>query len=282
MYDARPRVSQIRAVFSFYHHLTRAPFTCMLAAAHTDTALIRQERRTQTVTTGLKVKLLALAWSVGLFGRLIIYLLQFLGLVRVEGIAHLKGLVSEKRGFLVIHRHPSMRETVIIPLLFFPSFLLNPWRLPVVTPDERNYYRPWWCAFFRPAAIPVPRGNGDEEIKALRRMRQALKEGRPLVVAPEGGRTFKGEEFRYQIADGSTEVVQAPGRVLDLSRPIIRRFRNGTQVLCNNGTPVLPVWVDSRRWRTLISFGKPVVFPNGENTKEALEDLLLSAFSRLH
>ncbi|MDP2641556.1 MAG: lysophospholipid acyltransferase family protein [Candidatus Yanofskybacteria bacterium] len=207
---------------------------------------------------------------------------QATGLVRVEGQRHLRGLLSQNKGFLVMHRHPSMRETVIIPLLFFPSFLWNPWRVPLSAPDERNYYRPWWCAFLRPAAIPVPRGNRDGEIRALRKMHRALKEGRRLVLAPEGGRTFKGEEFKYLLSSGDTRVLPAPDGGVDLSLAVIRRFKGGVQILCNNGTPILPVWVDSTRWRTRIVFGKPEVIPQGENTLEALEDMLLRTAPRLH
>ena len=228
----------------------------------------------------LRLKLLALAWSVGLFGRLVIFAFQAAGLVRVEGMRNLQGLLSQDQGFLVIHRHPSMRETVIIPLLFFPSFLWNPWRTPVVTPDERNYYKPWWCAPMRPAAIPVPRGNKEGEIKALFRMRQVLKEGRPLVLAPEGGRTFKGKEFKYLLPCGRTRVSLASDGGVDLSLPVIRRFKNGVQILCNNGTPVLPVWVDSTKWRTRIVFGEPTTVPQGENAVEALEDLILHTAPR--
>jgi len=241
-----------------------------------------QKEGKKTVNIRLRMKLLALAWSVGLFGRLVIFALQAAGLVHVEGMRHLQELLSQDQGFLVMHRHPSMRETVIIPLLFFPSFLWNPWRAPVVTPDERNYYKPWWCAPFRPAAIPVPRGSREGEIRALFRMRQALKEGRPLVLAPEGGRTFKGEVFKYLFPGGCTRVFSALDGGVDLSLPVIRRFKGGVQILCNNGTPILPVWVDSTRWRTRIVFGAPAVIPQGENTLEALEDMLLRTASRLH
>lgn len=229
----------------------------------------------------LQLKLLAIAWSIGLFGRLIVFAFQAAGLVRVEGTQHLRKLLSQNQGFLVIHRHPSMRETVIIPLLLFPYFLWNPLRLPVVTPDKRNYYDPWWCAPFRPTAIPVPRGNGNGEFQALSRMYRALKEGRPLVIAPEGGRTFKGKEFKYLLPCGRIRVSERPEGGVDLSAAVIRRFQPGVRVLCANETPILPVWVDSSRWRTFIVFGEPKTIPKGAGGEvEMLEDLLLRTSTR--
>lgn len=224
----------------------------------------------------LRLKLLLLAWTVGLVGRFVLFLFQVVGLVRIEGTQNLKKLLSEDKGFLVIHRHPSMRETVIIPLSFFPQFLWNPWKMPLSAPDKHNFYDPWWCWFARPLAIPVPRGNTMGELRALYQMSRAIEEGRALVLAPEGGRTFKGEEFKHRLPCGDIKIFPAPDEGVNISLHVIRRFQNGVKLLCRNGTPVLPVWVDSTKWHMRIVFGESVIIPHGENAVETLENILLN------
>ena len=236
-----------------------------------------------------KLKIMLFAWTVGLFGRLAVLLLQAVGLIRIEGIQNLRQLLARNEGFLVIHRHPSMRETLIIPLLFVPWALGNWKKVPVVTPDKHNFYDPWWCVFLRPLAIPVPRGDGYGEARALRRVCKTLEHGRIVVIAPEGGRTFNGKEFKLRLPNGYTKIIPAaPEGKVDLSFPIIRRFPRGVCIMHANGIPVLPVWVDSDGWRTRIVFGEPMTFPphNRQDEKEAqetvnaLEDLLLSVSGR--
>jgi len=223
-----------------------------------------------------KLKIMAFTWSVGLFGRLAVLILQALGLVRVEGIRNLRDALEKNEGFLLIHRHPSMRETVIIPLLFVPWALWNWKKVPVVTPDKHNFYDPCWCAPLRPLAIPVPRGNGNGMMTALLQMQNALFVGRPLVIAPEGGRTFKGKEFKYLLPCGCARVAGLPKGGVNLSLPVIRRFQPGVGILCANAL-VLPVWVASRGWRTWIVIGKPIAISHEtpRDKVEALEDLLL-------
>ncbi|MBI2098368.1 MAG: 1-acyl-sn-glycerol-3-phosphate acyltransferase [Candidatus Wildermuthbacteria bacterium] len=226
-----------------------------------------------------KLKIMAFAWSVGIFGRLAVLVLQALGIVRVEGIRNLRALLARDEGFLVIHRHPSMRETVMIPLLFVPWALWNWKRVPVVTPDKHNYYDPWWCASLRPLAIPVLRENHDVMRGAALKMRRALLAGRPLVLAPEGGRTFKGENFKYLTSADQVYTCGRPEAGVDLSQCVIRRFQPKVGELCGNGKiriTVLPVWVDSKGWHTTIIFGKPTTLPlNTLDKTEALENLLL-------
>ncbi len=228
-----------------------------------------------------KLQIMAFAWSVGLFGRLAVLILQGLGLVRVEGIRNLRVLLAQNEGFLLIHRHPSMREIVIIPLLFVPWALWNWKKVPVVTPDKHNFYDPWWCAPLRPLAIPVLRENHNAMSTAAFKMRRALLEGKPLILAPEGGRTFNGTMFKYLLPCGCIRVAGSPEGGVDLSQPIIRRFRERVGDLCGNGKkgvliPVLPVWVESHKWHTTIIFGKPTILPpNTLDKTEALEYLLL-------
>ena len=226
-----------------------------------------------------KLQIMTFVWTVGLFGRLAVLLLQVLGLVRVEGIRNLRALLAQNEGFLVIHRHPSMRETVLIPLLFVPWALRNWKKVPVVTPDKHNFYDPWWCAPLRSLAIPVPRGNGNGMMAALLQMRRALFAGRVLVLAAEGGRTFKGKNFKYLTPEGQLYTCGRPEAGVDLSQCVIRRFQPGVGALCGNGKiriPVLPVWVALKGWHTTIIFGKPTTLPpNTPDKTEALENLLL-------
>ena len=222
-----------------------------------------------------KIKLVFIAWTFGLLGRIVVYALQLAGFVHIDGIQHLQQLLAEDKRFLVIHRHPSKLETVIIPLLFFPWFLWSPRLVPVSAPDKRTYYSRWWCTLIRPTMIPVPRGDKTGEAGALLNMLRALKRGRPLVLAPEGGRTFKGPEFKRRLPCGRTEIFSASDSSVNLSSPVIRRFQKGVRAFSGNDTYVLPTWVQGEGRRISIVFGEPTTMPQGQNIPEELENRLL-------
>ena len=110
------------------------------------------------------------------------------------------------------------------------------------------------------------------------RIKSALQEGRTVVFAPEGGRTWKGREFKAIDKDGMIVTFPRPEHGVDLSGPVIRRFRNGIKGVVAENVTILPIWVQSRGWRTNITIGDPSSFPASFPERDiptALEDIML-------
>lgn len=140
----------------------------------------------------------------------------------------------------------------------------------------------------------MERGNPKGEVRALRRMREKLLEGKILILAPEGGRTFKGEEFKV-IRGGEIDVVKSLLEVDLRDNKALRRFKPGVGWLVfNTKAEILPVWTEGgervipnefsfklpfpRFWRqTKLKVGEPLDLgglPKKEIT-EFLEDSIL-------
>ena len=192
--------------------------------------------------------------------------------------------VPPEGGLIVIYRHPSLREPAFLPFLFFPWFLSNSRLVPFSTP-AKDYYGKWWFWIFRPVCIPIDGGNHKVVVQTLERMKAKLDSGGVLVIAPGGGREFKGKTFK-RLKDGKTETVRITQGInySDLAQEacgkIIRGFQSGIGwILDNTQATVLPVWVDKHRIRTKITIGEPTKPPNGLCRKEIVEFLENSLLS---
>ena len=83
-------------------------------------------------------------------------------------ILHLERLPRWKRKIIVVSNHPSLLEPMLLPALFFRSYLFHPFKYaPWSVPDRRNYYDKWYWFFARPRLIPVERGNNRAGMKVL-------------------------------------------------------------------------------------------------------------------
>ncbi|MDP3901009.1 MAG: 1-acyl-sn-glycerol-3-phosphate acyltransferase [bacterium] len=225
-----------------------------------------------------------LAWTVGFLIGVLLWTFRLVGLVKVVGSAPWKFRADPGQGLLVIYRHPSMKEVLAVPSLFFPWYLLNRDRIPFQTPDLGNYYAPWWMAPLRSVLIPVERGSPVREARSFVRMRSHLRSGGTLAIAPEGGRTWKGEEFKMLTREGEIIIVPAlEGARPNLKKPILRRFKSGVGKLAADGVPVLPIWVEPRwKYGLRIVVGEPVTFDvlPGREITEHLEDIMLQLAER--
>lgn len=239
------------------------------------------------------IKLRGITWSIGLLGGLFFWLFRITTRVKVQGYERRK-LEPRDKGLILIHNHPSLWEPALLPFLFFPWYLFSSRFVPFSTPDKKNYYDKWWFSFFRVVCIPIERGNLKKEVKALKRMQEKLAEGKILILAPEGGRTFKGEKFKV-IREGKIEVVEGLPEIDLRDGRAVRRFKPGIGwLVCNTKAKVLPVWTERgervipnefsfklpfpRLWRqTRIKIGEPLDLgrlPKEEIT-EFLEDAIL-------
>lgn len=240
-----------------------------------------------------KIKLLIVAWSIGLLGGLLLWLLRITARLKVQGY-HVRKLDPKNKGLILIHNHPSLWEPALLPFLFFPWYFFSSRFAPLSTPDKMNYYDKWWFSFFRAVCIPIERGNLKGEARALNEMKKKLSQGRVLILAPEGGRTFKGDEYKV-IMDGQIEVVKDLSEIDLEDNKAVRRFKSGISWLVfNTKANVLPVWTEGgervisngysfklpfpRLWRkTQIKIGEPLDLeglPKKEIT-ELLEDTIL-------
>jgi len=115
--------------------------------------------------------------------------------------------------------------------------------VPFSTPDKTNFFDKWWFWAIRLFCIPIDRERGRS--KGLREMIKSLNQGKVVLVAPEGGRTYKGGEFKI-FKNG--EIIIKKKEDLspeEIDLPKIRRFQRGfSAVLKFTEAPVLLVWTE--------------------------------------
>lgn len=210
----------------------------------------------------------------GLFGAILIWLLVLTRRIKIKGYDKGK-LEPGDAGLILVHNHPSLWEPLVFPFFFFPRYMFSYRYIPYSTPDKENYYDKWWFFPIRMVCIPVKRGSPREEVVALRDMRARLAQGKILVLAPEGGRTFKGTDFKI-IRDGKIEV-PASSEDIDFSDDkYVRRFKPGIAwLITKSKARILPIWTEGgdgvlpnsysfrlffpRLWRqTVVNIGEPV------------------------
>jgi 1-acyl-sn-glycerol-3-phosphate acyltransferase len=123
-----------------------------------------------------------------LWGRTTLWLLRVVCGIGVEW----RGLEKIPRGALIVaSKHQSVWETFALLQLFpDPTFIIK----------RELMWIPFfgWCTW-RGGMIPVDRGAGKSVIPAmLVRARDALQEGRQIIIFPEGTRRAAGAEPRYK------------------------------------------------------------------------------------
>ena len=187
------------------------------------------------------IKLVAL-WTVGVLGGVLFSLLKIFGRIKVIGF-DTKKIYPNKKGLIVAYNHPSLWEPGLIPFLFFPFFLFSLRFTPYSTPDKRNFFDKWWFYCIRCFCIPIDRQGG--RTKGLRNLIRSVNEGRIVILAPEGGRTEKGEDFKI-LRDGKIIIRKKSELSLEENNfPKIRRFQNGFSGLLKlTEAPVLLVWTE--------------------------------------
>lgn len=196
------------------------------------------------------------------------------GFIKVEGYSREK-FIPDDNGLLMIFRHPSMKEVVILPVIMLPAYLRHLERVPFQTPDKDNYYDPWFMKPFRQISIPVRRSSKIAAGRSLVGMLRHLNVGGVLLVAAEGGRTWKAKQLRT--IDG--DLIPTPEGGVDLQERVVRTFAGGIENLAE-GRKVLPIWVEPR-WkvglRIVIGEQQTCNALNSEERQLELEMMMLRA-----
>lgn len=201
-------------------------------------------------------------------------LFVILGRIKVRGYRRTICLLA--RGKVIIAaNHPSMLETVLIPLLFFPLFLFSLRFFVWSVPDRRLLGSGMRWLFWFGRCVTLDRSDQNSKKTALFQLTSILQYNGNIVIHPEAGRTNKGNTFLLSEMRGNRRM---------------RRFVSGVSSLARNtGATILPLWVSGTdiilpigaivprlmRSKIVFSFGTPYVPPKSKQDREK-ESIILA------
>lgn len=188
-------------------------------------------------------------------------------------------------GLVIISNHPSLFETLAIPTLLWPRFLIRPSLVPISTPDEKNFmhaglfgkiFKALVRFFMRIVpTVPIPRDNARKSGEAILKLVKEIDDGKTCLFFAEGGRTGKEEDAEKLHISGKRR---------------IRKFQDGIAFIIKKTKKpfiVLPLWVEGAEeilpvgrkvphlWKQMkISFGRP--FKVDKKLKEKKKEELLA------
>lgn len=170
------------------------------------------------------VRIFFTAWTIGFVVGVMVFIFRVFGWIKIEGfdIRRLRKMMENTgKGILFMSNHPSMTETFVIPSLFFPKLF------PISTPAI-EFYNAWWFALIRPCCIPVVRESKISGGRFIISLSGILNDSRIVVLFPEGGRTYKGEKFKFS----------SKGKK-------IRSFKEGIlPIFSKSSSMIIPVWIE--------------------------------------
>ncbi len=161
--------------------------------------------------------------------------------------------IPESGGYMIAHNHISLYEPPLV-LAFWPQ-------MPEAIAGSDVFERPGIGLLVRAyGAIPVRRGEYDR--KVIDTMMAALKAGKPLSIAPEGGRSHETSlrqaqaGVAYMIDRAGVPVL--PVGITGTTKNMLRRALKGQrpQLLMQIGQPFLP----------------PPIAGKGEERRQARQD----------
>ena len=149
------------------------------------------------ITIGL---FLIFIYSIGFILSLIFLGLENVGRIRVYGRKHLFG---HSVGVFIVSNHPSLLEIFLIPILFFPQFLIRPFHFfPWGVGDPKVFIDNWyyvWMRIVRFVAVSKRETDPNDHtgrIRAtFRKVKKILEKNQIVEYFPEGGRTCKRKLF---------------------------------------------------------------------------------------
>ena len=155
--------------------------------------------------------------------------------VHIRGYVRAVQLIGRGR-VMIAANHPGMLETIFIPLLFFPLFLVRLRFFVWSVPDRRLLPSRMRWLFWLLRCITIDRSDRKLTKYTLRELTELLESDSVAVIHPEAGRTEKGDSF----------IIRGNRRM--------RSFISGVPALARSTNAViLPLWVS----------GTDVVLPVG-------------------
>ena len=198
-------------------------------------------------------------------------LLVALGRIKINGYSRALRLVA--RGNVIIAaNHPSMFETLLIPLLFFPLYLAHLRFFVWSVPDRRLLGPSIRWLFWFGRCITLDRTIPSLTKPALYKLTTILEHNGVVLIHPEAGRTDKGETF---LIHGDRRIRHFVSGVPSLARNthamILPLWVSGTNIVLPIGT-IVPRLMRSK---IIFSFGTPYV-PAKEKKDREQESIILA------
>ena len=173
-----------------------------------------------------------------------------LGHIKIRGYA--RAIRLAWRGNIIIAaNHPSMLETFLIPLLFFPLYLVSLRFFVWSVPDRRLLPRRLRWLFWLGRCITVDRSDRSHNANRVQKLAAILGNNGVVVIHPEAGRTSKGEKFIFR---GDQRM---------------RFFVSGVPALAQDtGATILPLWIS----------GADIVLPVGSIVPHLMRSKITLSF----
>ena len=162
------------------------------------------KQKTEALLSAVSILLFTypLGLAIGLFG-LIGRMCKSLKVLHAERLSCLEKLDK----VIIVSNHPSIIDPFLIAILLSWYYAMNPLKYaPLIVADRLNFYDSWWFWPFRSVMIPVDRDSDRKKAAALLRIKKAAECGRPIIIFPEGGRTFKGEDGKFLYSKNGNKI----------------------------------------------------------------------------
>ncbi len=210
---------------------------------------------------------LGTGWLYGIFIGVFFQFLKFFGLVRV---LHGERFPFWRNKVILASNHPSLLEPFLLPALFFPKYLFYPFTTPWSTPDRKNFYQRWlFRLLFEARSIAVDRTPKSSRLRrVISRMKRILEAGGNIIIFPEAGRTFKGENFLFsETGKKIRELKKGIGWLVDQTNAlVVPVWVEGTDKVLPNRSDRL--FSFPRLGKITIKIGEILKFNDSGNKKE--------------
>lgn len=244
----------------------------------------KRKRTVSSILSALSILLFALPlgtllWLFGLAGKMC-------GALRVLHHEIMDCLDELDKKILAVS-HPSWVDPFLVAFVLAWYYVRNPLKhAPLIVADRFNFYDCWWFWPFRSVMVPIDRNSDRKKALSLLRIREAVECGRPIIIFPEGGRTFKGEPGKFLYGSKGAK-----------SR--IRFLQEGIGFLvAKTGAIVIPIGIvgsddafpNSRErlftkfvpWKRItISVGRPIIFPPGTPRGQITQEIAFQILAQI-
>lgn len=174
---------------------------------------------------------------------------SFMNLFNRTLISGKANIYKMKPPYILASNHLTLLDDLFIgPLIFFPKIIQGYQYVPYHVPEERNFYKKKFIAWFmkQVKSVPLVRGQGLHQ-KGMNRLIEVVKAGGIVHIYPEGTRTRNGD-----IGDAKPGI----GRIVrEANVPVIPMYHQGLEKVLPIGSGIPRIAKEIR-----ISIGEPLTF----------------------